>query len=94
MIPGNDNNGGQERRTLWIVLLLNAAIAAGFFVSGFFADATMSAARSSALVSGCTAPGENIADDGLYSSSSSSKFFCWMSIGHDSMIGRLSSFAR
>ena len=40
MIPGNDNNGGQERRTLWIVLLLNAAIAAGFFVSGFFADSS------------------------------------------------------
>src|SRR3546814_1467733 len=32
MIPSNDNNGGEERRTLWIVLLLNAAIAAGFFV--------------------------------------------------------------
>ncbi len=38
MIPNNDNNGGRERRTLWIVLLLNAAIAAGFFISGFFAS--------------------------------------------------------
>ena len=40
MIPNNDNNGVQERRTLWIVLLLNAAIATGFFLSGFFADSS------------------------------------------------------
>ena len=46
MIPGNDNNGGQERRTLWIVLLLNAAIAAGFFVSGFFADSPLTRKNS------------------------------------------------
>ena len=26
MIPGNDNNGGQERRTLWIVLLLTLVV--------------------------------------------------------------------
>ena len=38
MNASNDNAGTQERRTLWIVLLLNAAIAAGFFVSGAFAD--------------------------------------------------------
>ncbi|TNE46321.1 MAG: cation transporter, partial [Sphingomonadales bacterium] len=40
MIPSNDNKGGEERRTLWIVLLLNAAIAVGFFISGFFADSS------------------------------------------------------
>src|SRR3546814_12199301 len=40
MITSNDNNGGEERRTIWIVLLLNAAIAAGFCVSGFFADSS------------------------------------------------------
>jgi Cd2+/Zn2+-exporting ATPase len=56
MIPGNDNNGGQERRTLWIVLLLNAAIAAGFFVSGFFAD-------SSALIANGV---DNLSDTAVY----------------------------
>ena len=40
MNASNDNAGTQERRTLWIVLLLNAAIAAGFFVSGAFADSS------------------------------------------------------
>jgi hypothetical protein len=63
-------------------------------ITGFLLDATMSAACSSAFESGCTAPRVNIADDGLYSSSASSKVFCWMSIGQESMIGRLSSFAR
>ena len=56
MIAGNDNNDGQERRTLWMVLLLNAAIAAAFFVSGLFAD-------SSAL----TANGvDNLSDTAVY----------------------------
>src|SRR3546814_9687889 len=52
----NDNNGGEERRTLWIVLLLNAAIAAGFFVSGFFAD-------SSALIANGV---DNLSDTAVY----------------------------
>src|SRR3546814_6170742 len=37
MIPSIDNNGGEERLPPWIVLLLNASIAAGFFVSVLFA---------------------------------------------------------
>ena len=45
-----------ERRTLWVVLLLNAAIAGGFFVSGFFAD-------SSALVANGV---DNTADVAVY----------------------------
>ena len=45
MIPSNDNTGGEERRTLWIVLLLNAAIAAGFFVSGYFGVGTQNGPR-------------------------------------------------
>lgn len=45
-----------ERRTLWVVLLLNAAIAGGFFVSGFFAD-------SSALVANGV---DNSADVAVY----------------------------
>ena len=56
MIPNNDNNGGRERRTLWIVLLLNAAIAAGFFISGFFAD-------SSALIANGV---DNLSDTAVY----------------------------
>lgn len=46
----------EERRTLWVVLLLNAAIAGGFFVSGFFAD-------SSALVANGV---DNTADVAVY----------------------------
>lgn len=45
-----------ERRTLWVVLLLNAAIAGGFFVTGFFAD-------SSALVANGV---DNSADVAVY----------------------------
>lgn len=45
-----------KRRTLWVVLLLNAAIAGGFFVSGFFAD-------SSALVANGV---DNSADVAVY----------------------------
>src|SRR3546814_19941244 len=56
MIPSNDNNGGEERRTLWIVLLLNAAIAAGFFVSGLFAD-------SSAMIANGV---DNLSDTAVY----------------------------
>src|SRR3546814_16717336 len=56
MIPSNDNYGAEERRTLWIVLLLNAAIAAGFFVSGFFAD-------SSALLANGV---DNLSDTAVY----------------------------
>ena len=49
-------NERDERRTLWVVLLLNAAIAGGFFVSGFFAD-------SSALVANGV---DNSADVAVY----------------------------
>jgi cation diffusion facilitator family transporter len=56
MILDSDNIGGQERRTLWIVLLLNAAIAAGFFISGFFAD-------SSALIANGV---DNLSDTAVY----------------------------
>jgi cobalt-zinc-cadmium efflux system protein len=37
--PSNDKVSA-ERRTLWIVLLLNAAIAAGFFVTGLIGDSS------------------------------------------------------
>lgn len=53
-VGGSDDP--DERRTLWIVLLLNAAIAAGFFFSGFFAD-------SSALVANGV---DNSADVAVY----------------------------
>ena len=56
MNASNDNAGTQERRTLWIVLLLNAAIAAGFFVSGAFAD-------SSALIANGV---DNLSDTAVY----------------------------
>lgn len=49
-------DNAQERRTLWIVLLLNAAIAGGFFVSGFFAD-------SSALIANGV---DNLSDTAVY----------------------------
>ena len=45
-----------ERRTLWIVLLLNAAIAAGFFVTGLIGD-------SSALVANGV---DNLSDTAVY----------------------------
>ncbi len=45
-----------ERRTLWIVLLLNAAIAAGFFATGLFAD-------SSALIANGV---DNLSDTAVY----------------------------
>ena len=45
-----------ERRTLWIVLLLNAAIAAGFFATGLLAD-------SSALIANGV---DNLSDAAVY----------------------------
>ena len=45
-----------ERRTLWIVLLLNAAIAAGFFVTGLTGD-------SSALIANGV---DNLSDTAVY----------------------------
>jgi cation diffusion facilitator family transporter len=45
-----------ERRTLWVVLLLNAAIAAGFFLSGVLAD-------SSALIANGV---DNLSDAAVY----------------------------
>ena len=54
-VTGGSENPN-ERRTLWVVLLLNAAIAGGFFVSGFFAD-------SSALVANGV---DNSADVAVY----------------------------
>ena len=45
-----------ERRTLWIVLLLNAALAAGFLVTGFTAD-------SSALIANGV---DNLSDTAVY----------------------------
>jgi cobalt-zinc-cadmium efflux system protein len=46
-----------ERRTLWIVLLLNAAIGAGFFATGLIAD-------SSALIANGV---DNLSDTAVYS---------------------------
>lgn len=46
----------QERRTLWIVLLLNAAIAAGFFATGLLGD-------SSALIANGV---DNLSDTAVY----------------------------
>lgn len=56
MIAVNDNDNSQERRTLWIVLLLNAAIAGGFFVTGAVAD-------SSALIANGV---DNLSDTAVY----------------------------
>ncbi|MBB3880915.1 cation transporter [Sphingomonas pseudosanguinis] len=56
MSVNNDTASAQERHTLWIVLLLNAAIAAGFFVSGLFAD-------SSALIANGV---DNLSDTAVY----------------------------
>ncbi|HFL6094974.1 cation transporter [Blastomonas sp.] len=56
MTAATDPTAPDERRTLWIVLLLNAAIAAGFFVSGLFAD-------SSALIANGV---DNLSDTAVY----------------------------
>lgn len=56
MIANNDSANGEEVRTLWIVLLLNAAIATGFFISGFYAD-------SSALIANGV---DNLSDTAVY----------------------------
>ncbi|MCZ4341423.1 cation transporter [Sphingomonadaceae bacterium G21617-S1] len=50
------SNEAPERRTLWIVLLLNAAIAAGFFLTGLMAD-------SSALIANGV---DNLSDTAVY----------------------------
>jgi Co/Zn/Cd efflux system component len=50
------NAPGNERRTLWIVLLLNAAIAAGFFATGLLGD-------SSALIANGI---DNLSDTAVY----------------------------
>ncbi|MBA4758005.1 cation transporter [Sphingosinicella sp.] len=54
--PDDGGERPDERRTLWAVLLLNAAIAGGFFASGIFAD-------SSALVANGV---DNTADVAVY----------------------------
>jgi len=51
-----DGNVSTERRTLWIVLLLNAAIAFGFFVTGLAGD-------SSALIANGV---DNLSDTAVY----------------------------
>ena len=51
-----DGKVSAERRTLWIVLLLNAAIAAGFFVTGLTGD-------SSALIANGV---DNLSDNAVY----------------------------
>lgn len=56
MAPVEKPTVPDERRTLWIVLLLNAAIAAGFFVSGLLAD-------SSALIANGV---DNLSDTAVY----------------------------
>lgn len=53
MMPSNKFD---ERQTLWIVLLLNAAIAAGFFLTGLIAD-------SSALIANGV---DNLSDTAVY----------------------------
>ena len=51
-----DTKVSAERRTLWIVFLLNAAIAAGFFVTGLIGD-------SSALIANGV---DNLSDTAVY----------------------------
>lgn len=51
-----DSKTAKERKTLWIVLILNAAIAAAFFGTGFFAD-------SSALIANGL---DNLSDTAVY----------------------------
>ena len=56
MTTSQPRQGLDERGTLWLVLLLNAAIAAGFFVSGLVAD-------SSALIANGV---DNLSDTAVY----------------------------
>lgn len=56
MTVSPDGKVSAERRTLWIVLLLNAAIAAGFFVTGLTGD-------SSALIANGV---DNLSDTAVY----------------------------
>jgi cobalt-zinc-cadmium efflux system protein len=56
MTASPDAKVAAERRTLWIVLLLNAAIAAGFFVTGLIGD-------SSALIANGV---DNLSDTAVY----------------------------
>ena len=55
-MKSSDKRKPDERRTLWIVLLLNAAIAAGFFVTGLIGD-------SSALIANGV---DNLSDTAVY----------------------------
>src|SRR3546814_13135417 len=57
MTASPDAKVAAERRTLWIVLLLNAAIAVGFFVTGLIGD-------SSALIANGV---DNLSDTAVYS---------------------------
>lgn len=56
MTASPDAKVSAERRTLWIVLLLNAAIAAGFFATGLIGD-------SSALIANGV---DNLSDTAVY----------------------------
>src|SRR3546814_20899833 len=56
MTVSPDAKVAAERRTLWIVLLLNAAIAVGFFVTGLIGD-------SSALIPNRV---DNLSDPAVY----------------------------
>ena len=56
MTASPDAKVSAERRTLWIVLLLNAAIAVGFFVTGLIGD-------SSALIANGV---DNLSDTAVY----------------------------
>ena len=56
MTASTDAQVSDERRTLWIVLLLNAAIAAGFFITGLTGD-------SSALIANGV---DNLSDTAVY----------------------------
>lgn len=55
-MKSSDQKAPSERRTLWIVLLLNAAIAAGFFATGLIGD-------SSALIANGV---DNLSDTAVY----------------------------
>lgn len=56
MTASQNGQVSDERRTLWIVLLLNAAIAAGFFATGLIGD-------SSALIANGV---DNLSDTAVY----------------------------
>src|SRR3546814_4082643 len=56
MSASTEQPSTDERRTLWIVLILNAAIAAAFFISGVTAD-------SSALIANGV---DNLSDTAVY----------------------------